>query len=69
MFEVKLCCNEVIYIRIIGKQLFGSQDMTVLNRNLCYSEGCYNEVDLYFIFRMLGRTEEVAVSFACFFNV
>ena len=44
---MKLCYNEVIYIRTIEKLQFGSEDMTVLYWNPCYSEGCYNEVDLY----------------------
>ena len=29
--------------------------MTVLYRNLCYSEGCYNEVDLYVFLQRNGQ--------------
>ena len=35
-----------MHTRAIGKQPFGSQDMTVLYPDLCYSMACYNDVEL-----------------------
>ena len=45
---MKACFREVIYKGLIGKA-FGSQDMALLYRNLCYGEACYNEVEMYTI--------------------
>ena len=44
---MKLFYKEVIYNITIGKIAFQSHNMAMLYRNTCYSEACYNKVELY----------------------